>query len=106
MNWSSWAPAIFSLIGVAVGTAGSLLGVYLSTRTAKEQAKAQQAAELRLERKTIILEYLKEVEDMQAFIRSIWYWRDSLTTDKKLAREASIRSHQMWIYQKNPHCCF
>ena len=62
MNWSSLAPAIFSLLGVAVGTAGSLLGVYFSTRTAKEQAKAQQAAELRLERKEIILEHLKEAE--------------------------------------------
>jgi len=57
-------------------------------------------AALRLERKEIILEYLKEVEDMQAFIRSIWHRRDSLATDRKLSREASIRSHQMWIYQK------
>jgi hypothetical protein len=77
--------------------------VYFSTRTAKEQAKAQQAAELRLESKAIILEYLKEVEDMQAFIRSIWDRRDSLATDEELARKASLRSHQMWIYQKKIH---
>ena len=60
-------------------------------------------AALRLERKEIILEYLKEVEDMQAFIRSIWHRRDSLATDRKLSREASIRSHQMWIYQEKVH---
>jgi hypothetical protein len=103
VNWSNLAPAVFSLLGVAVGTVGSLLGVHLSTRTAKEQARAQQVAALRLERKEIILEYLKEVEDMQAFIRSIWHRRDSLATDRKLSREASIRSHQMWIYQKKVH---
>jgi hypothetical protein len=103
VNWSSWAPAVFSLLGVAVGTAGSLLGVYLSTRTAKEQAEAQQVAALRLERKEIILEYLKEMQDMQAFIRSLWHHRETLTTDKELAREASIRSHQMWFYQRKVH---
>lgn len=103
MNWSNLAPAIFSLLGVAVGTAGSLLGVYFSTRTAKEQAKAQREAELRLERKEIILEYLKEAEDMQKFIRSIWDDRGSLATDEELSREASARSHQLWIYQKKIH---
>jgi hypothetical protein len=100
MNWSSWAPA---LLGVVVGIAGSLLGVYLPTRIAKEQAEAQQAAALRLERKEIILEYLKETQDMQAFIRSIWYRRESLVKDKEVSREASIRSHQMWFYQRKVH---
>jgi len=53
------------------------MGVYLTTRTTKEQAEAQQAAALRLERKEIILDYLKETQDMQAFIRSIWYRREA-----------------------------
>ena len=56
--------------------------MYLTTRTTKEQAEAQQAAALRLERKEIILDYLKETQDMQAFIRSIWYRRESLAEDK------------------------
>jgi len=103
VNWSSLVPAVFGLLGVAVGTAGSLFGVHLSTRTAKEQARAQQLAALRLERKEIILEYLKEVQDMQAFIRGIWYRRESLAKDKELSREASIRSHQMWFYQRKVH---
>ena len=101
MNWSSWAPAVFSLLGVALGTTGSLVGSYLSTRTTKEQAETQQAAALRLERKEIILEYLKETQDVQAFIRSIWYRRESLATDEE--REASILSHQMWFFQRKVH---
>ena len=28
MDWDSLGPAVFSLIGVALGTVGSLLGVY------------------------------------------------------------------------------
>jgi len=79
------------------------MGVYLTTRTTKEQAEAQQAAALRLERKEIILDYLKETQDMQAFIRSIWYRRESLAEDKELSREASIRSHQMWFCQRKVH---
>jgi hypothetical protein len=101
VNWSNWALAVFSLIGVALGTIGSLITSYLSTRTTKEQAEAQQAAALRLERKEIILEYLRETQDMQAFIRSIWGHRGSLAADEE--REASIRSHQLWFFQRKVH---
>jgi hypothetical protein len=100
VNWSSLAAAF---LGAVVGGAASLMGVYLTTRTTKEQAEAQQLAALRLERKEIILDYLKETQDMQAFIRSIWYHRESLAKDKELSREASIRSHQMWFCQRKVH---
>lgn len=43
------------------------------------------------------------MEVMQAFIRSIWDDRESLRTDEELSREASARSHKMWIYQKKIH---
>jgi hypothetical protein len=61
VNWANWAPAVFSLLGVAVGTAGSLLGVHLSTRTAKEQARAQQAAALRLVRQPVRPEIMEVI---------------------------------------------
>lgn len=53
------APAIFSLIGVALGMAGSLFGVYYAQRTARQQVRLQHATAMRNERKEVFLEYLE-----------------------------------------------
>jgi hypothetical protein len=39
-------PAVFSLVGVALGTAGSIIVGYFSTRAAREQAKIQRETTL------------------------------------------------------------
>jgi hypothetical protein len=65
MDWASLTPAIFSLVGVAIGTLGSLTVGYFTTRTTREQARMQRDAALRSERKDAILEYLSIVQDCQ-----------------------------------------
>jgi hypothetical protein len=53
MDWATLGPAVFSLVGVALGTIGSLLGVFYAQRTAREQARLQHLTARRTERKEV-----------------------------------------------------
>ncbi|QXJ25834.1 hypothetical protein AGRA3207_007395 [Actinomadura graeca] len=68
MNWSVVGPAVFSLIGVTLGTSGTLIGQYLTTRTTKAQALAERRTALRAERKTAILEFMETAKQVERFI--------------------------------------
>jgi hypothetical protein len=105
MDWTALAPAVFSLLGVALGTTGSLLGVYYAQRTAREQLRLQHDAALRTERKEVILGYLHAVENSWSFLDGLW-GRQPLTsaTGEPLAgeavdREAAVRNHEVWYHQ-------
>ena len=107
MNWNSLGPAVFSLLGVALGTIGSLLGVYYAQRTAREQARLEHSAAMRIERRDIYLEYLSTVEKSWSFLDGLW-GRQPLTSadgvplkdDDAVEREAAIRNHEVWYYQQ------
>ena len=106
MDWNSPGPAVFSLLGVALGTVGLLLGVYYAQRTAREQARLQHSAAMRIERRDIYLEYLSAVENSWSFLDGLW-GRQPLTSadgvplkDNAVDREASIRNHEVWYYQQ------
>ena len=107
MNWNSLGPAVFSLLGVALGTIGSLLGVYYAQRTAREQARLEHSAAMRIERRDIYLEYLSTVEKSWSFLDGLW-GRQPITSadgvplkdDDAVEREAAIRNHEVWYYQQ------
>jgi hypothetical protein len=107
MNWNSLGPAVFSLLGVALGTIGSLMGVYYAQRTAREQARLEHSAAMRIERRDIYLEYLSTVEKSWSFLDGLW-GRQPITSadgvplkdDDAVEREAAIRNHEVWYYQQ------
>jgi hypothetical protein len=106
MIWTTLAPAVFSLLGVALGTTGSLLGVYYAQRTAREQARLQHTATMRNERRDIYLEYLTAVENSWSFLDGLW-GRQPLTSvdgqplaEDQVDREAAIRNHEVWYHQQ------
>jgi hypothetical protein len=72
MDWSTLAPAIFSLLGVALGTAGSVLAAYYAHRSSREQQRRQIRTSLREERKQMILEFVLEVERCWRFLEGYW----------------------------------
>jgi len=106
MDWSTLAPAIFSLLGVALGTAGSVLAAYYAHRSSREQQRRQIKTSLREERKQIILEYLLEVERCWRFLEGFWGRAPLISVKgeplpKELTTlEAAQRSHEIWYQQQ------
>ena len=98
--------AIFSLIGVALGAAGSFLGVLYAQRTARDQMRLQRASQLREERKEVLLGYLRSVENSWAFLDGLW-GKQPITSllgeplsGEAVDREAAIRNHEVWYHQE------
>ena len=106
MDWSTLTPAIFSLIGVALGTVGSVLATYYAHRSSQEQQRFQAKTALREERKEIILEYLLAVEHCWRFLDGLWGRRPLVAVDGKplpknlVQQEAAHRSHEIWYQQQ------
>jgi hypothetical protein len=100
MNWTTLAPAVFSLAGVAIGTVGSLTVGYFTTRTAREQTRVQQAAAFRAERKDTILEYLRAMQAFHDFVLRVWEHAPDLPEGHKSSREAAQLESELWFYQK------
>jgi hypothetical protein len=109
MDFATLAPAVFSLAGVALGTIGSLLGVYYAQRTAREQVRLQHATTMRNERKEILLQYLDAVEDSWAFLDGLWGRQPLVTKSGEpiaadaidaIDREAARRNHDVWYQQQ------
>lgn len=106
MDWTSLGPAVVALLGVALGTIGSLLGVYYAQRTAQEQARLQHSAAMRTERRDIYLEYLRAVEDSWSFLDGLWGHQALISANgeplagQAIDREAAIRNHEVWYFQQ------
>lgn len=106
MDWAVLAPAIFSLIGVAVGAAGSFGGVLVTQRTTRQQARAQLETARRTERKETILGYLDAVEDSWMLMDGLWGRRplvskkgEVLNDDADIEHERHMRNHDVWYHQ-------
>jgi len=93
-------PAVFSLIGVALGTAGSIIVGYFSTRAAREQAKIQRETTLRAERKEVILEHLRVIQECQHYLVLCIpdYARAPEGWDRQ--REWNRLDNQLWLSYK------
>src|SRR5262245_40409146 len=100
MQWTTIAPAIFSLIGVVIGTAGSFAIGYATMRTTREQTRLQQLAELRAERKEIILEYLREMQNAHDLVMRLWHHPETCPPGSELDEEKAARDSELWFHQK------
>ncbi|MFD9948941.1 hypothetical protein ACFWYW_52475 [Nonomuraea sp. NPDC059023] len=96
MEWSTLAPALFSLLGAVVGAAGTFLGTFFATRTTRQQAQTQRIAALRQERKEAILAFLDVAQDMQVHTYMLWHRRDVLGAEREIRQQSSAYSKQVW----------
>jgi hypothetical protein len=100
MNWTLIIPAIFSLAGVAIGAAGSVIVAFFATRVTSEQARAQRQNELREERKTMILDYLRAAQETHDYAARLWEVASDLPDEPARRHEASRLDSEMWFQQK------
>jgi hypothetical protein len=63
-TWSALLPALLSLVGVGLGTVGTLVGQYLSSRVSTRQHDAQQWAAHRAELKASIMRFVSLVQQV------------------------------------------
>lgn len=105
MDWAVLGPAVFSLVGVAVGALGSVGGVLLTQRTTKQQAAAQLLTARRAEKKEAILAYLDVVEDSWVLMDGLWDRRPLVSKAgepleaEDVEREKYRRNHDVWYHQ-------
>ncbi|GAA4866797.1 hypothetical protein [Actinomycetospora straminea] len=106
MDWAVLGPAVFSLVGVAVGALGSFGGVLITQRTTKQQAAVQLAAARRTEKKDAILAYLDVVEDSWVLMDGLWGRRplvskagEPLDDAADVEREKHRRNNDVWHHQ-------
>jgi hypothetical protein len=100
MNWTVLVPAVFSLVGVAVGAGGSLAAAFFATRASGEQARAQQRSALREERKGMLLDYLRAAQEAHDYAARLWEEKPDLPDKRTRQREAARLDSEMWFQQK------
>ncbi|MGE3414083.1 MAG: hypothetical protein AB7L91_17895 [Dehalococcoidia bacterium] len=76
------------------------MATYFSQRISREQLRQQQENALRVERKEVILEFLKEVQNSWAFLGRVWRGSADLPEDDELERLARAANHEVWFYQR------
>src|SRR6266516_1881311 len=100
MDWTQVTTAIFSLVGVGIGAAGSLIAAFFATRTSSQQARAQRQAELRLERKEMLLDYLRAAQAAHDYAARIWESAPDLPDESVRPQEVARLDREMWFQQK------
>jgi hypothetical protein len=100
MNWALLLPAIFSLVGVAIGASGSLASSYFATRMSSEQARTQRQGELREERKGMLIDYLHAAQAAHDYASKIWDGAPDLPEEPARRQEAARLDSEMWFQQK------
>ncbi|MGY0231339.1 hypothetical protein [Longispora urticae] len=85
---------VLPLIGVALGSAGTLVGQFLATRETKKQARANAAAALRAERKEAILAFLDIVQRVERVAERRYQ------NDNRFVEGSPDLTHEMWYRQK------
>lgn len=92
----SWIVTVLPLAGVALGSLGTLVGQYLSTRGDTRRERREQQNAQRTERKEAILEFLSAAQRAE-------FTADEITSGGA-PEEAEIREriHALWLAKKLP----
>ncbi|MEV7046627.1 hypothetical protein [Amycolatopsis sp. NPDC051061] len=95
MDWLQLTPAaVLPLVGVLLGTLGSLATTHLGTRTTRKQAETQRRAALRIERKEAIRDFLEGAQRVEHLAERRYQ------TGERDNNEAELLTHRMWYLQK------
>lgn len=92
----SWSTAILPLAGVALGSTGTLVGQYLSTRVEARREKRAYDGAQRTERKEAIMEFLSAAQQAELLSDQI----DS--GEHPEDSEVRDRVHALWLAKKLP----
>jgi hypothetical protein len=93
MNWSA---TILPLVGVALGSASTVVGQYLTTRVAVRRDERERTAAERTERKDAILGFLSAAQSVELQLDRIAGGRPRDDT------EAWDHLHALWLAKKVP----
>jgi hypothetical protein len=97
MDTAIVSATILPLVGVALGTVGTLTGQYLATRGESRRHVEQRAAQTRAERKEAILSFLDVVQRVEQVVDARRHGRvgtpDDAATDDLL--------HSLWLAKKS-----
>jgi hypothetical protein len=90
----TWSATISPLAGVALGSASTLVGQYLTTRVAVHRDRREQVAAERAERKEAILGFLSSAQSVESLLDRC---RDDFPLDNDEARD---QLHALWLSKK------
>ncbi|MBG6092631.1 hypothetical protein [Actinomadura viridis] len=92
----SVSTTILPLAGVALGSAGTLVGQYLSTRVEARRARFEQASAERGERKEALMEFLSAAQQVELCL-------DRLSMGEQLEESEKWQHlHTLWLAKKVP----
>ncbi|MEU7988399.1 hypothetical protein AB0B56_26380 [Streptosporangium canum] len=96
MNWETLSTTVLPLLGVLLGTGGTLLGQHLATRVDRRRLEHDQLVAMRAERKAAILSFLDAAQRVEMVL-------DERTESKKSPSEAGVQEgiHQLWLAKKS-----
>lgn len=90
----SVATTVLPLAGVALGSAGTLIGQYLSTRVEARRARFEQASAERSERKEALMEFLSAAQQVELFL-------DRLSMGERVEESEKWQYlHSLWLAKK------
>jgi len=93
MDGAALSATILPLVGVALGTAGTLTGQYLATRGEARRHTDQRAAETRAERKEAIVGFLDAVQRVEQVVDDRMHGRSPTAAVDDLL-------HSLWLSKK------
>jgi len=95
MSWAAVSATVLPLAGVALGTAGTLLGQRVATRVDVQRDAFQRAAAQRTERKEAIIGFLSAAERIELL-------RGKIADDNHLSDTVEIGEliHALWLAKK------
>ncbi|TYK43824.1 hypothetical protein [Actinomadura decatromicini] len=92
----SVSTTVLPLAGVVLGSAGTLIGQYLSTRVEARRARFEQASAERSERKAALIEFLSAAQQVELCL-------DRLSMGERLDdSEMWQHLHALWLAKKVP----
>ncbi|WP_144122724.1 hypothetical protein [Catellatospora sichuanensis] len=94
MDWSSVGPAVFSLIGVVVGSVGSFLAQSFVAKVSREQAEANRRAAHRAERREAVHAFIGAAQAVESLAQRLHVGQVRDDT------EAYGLLQQMWLAQR------
>ncbi|MEV6152571.1 hypothetical protein AB0L53_19705 [Nonomuraea sp. NPDC052129] len=96
MTWEAFSTTVLPLLGVLLGTCGTLLGQYLATRVDSKRLEHDRLAAMRAERKAAILSFLDAAQRIELILDKQPVFKDRL--DENTAQEDL---HKLWLAKKS-----
>ncbi|MBB2748362.1 UNVERIFIED_ORG: hypothetical protein FHR35_008255 [Microbispora rosea subsp. rosea] len=96
MDWKTMSPTLLPLLGVLLGTCGTLLGQYLGTRMDSKRLAYEKRIAEHAERKSAILSFLEAAQRVEMILdRQVECGVSTVSSDTEEAL------HQLWLAKKS-----